>query len=151
MAQPIVMEIPPRDPKRELLTRLEAAPAEHAAALLDSYELLQTLHESGLLALARGAVGAGTKIIDVASDVANTPESIRAIRNAMLLSKILGAIDPELLARVANAAEETFGSAKSLPQQPPGFFAALRMLAGSEMRSTIAWATAFMSRVIRLR
>lgn len=151
MAQPIVMEIPPRDPKRELLTRLEAAPAEHAAALLDSYELLQTLHESGLLALTRGAVGAGTKIIDAASDAANTPESIRAIRNAMLLSKILGAIDPELLARAANAAEETFGNAKSLPQRPPGFFAALRMLAGSEMQTTIAWTAAFMSRVIGLR
>jgi uncharacterized protein YjgD (DUF1641 family) len=151
MAQPIVMEIPPRDPKHELLTRLEAAPAEHAAALLDSYELLQALHESGLLALARGAVGASRKVIDVASDAANTPESIRAIRNVILMSKILGAVDPELLARVADAAGETFGSAKSLPQQPRGLFATLRILAGREMRTTIAWMAAFMSRVIHPR
>ena len=37
MAQPITLQLPPRDPKRELVERLEQAPAEHAAALLDGY------------------------------------------------------------------------------------------------------------------
>ncbi|HEY9127910.1 MAG TPA: DUF1641 domain-containing protein [Acidobacteriaceae bacterium] len=149
MAQPIQIETSKRDPKRELLARLEAAPAEHAAALLESYELLQTLHESGVLAIARGALGAGSKIVDVAAGAANTPESIRAIRNTILLSKILGSIDPELLGRLAIAASETFGSAKSLPAQPPSIFSTLRMLAGREMRTAIVWMVAFVSRVTR--
>ena len=34
MAQPIALEIPPRDARKELLTRLENAPAEHAEAAL---------------------------------------------------------------------------------------------------------------------
>ncbi|HXB62919.1 MAG TPA: hypothetical protein VNU94_08745 [Acidobacteriaceae bacterium] len=61
MAQPIALEIAPRDAKKELLARLQKAPAEHAAALLDSWELLQALHDAGLLELLRGAVSARDK------------------------------------------------------------------------------------------
>ena len=41
MAQPIALEIPPRDARKELITRLEKAPAEHAEALLDAFITLQ--------------------------------------------------------------------------------------------------------------
>ena len=54
MAQPIALEIPPRDARKELLTRLENAPAEHAEALLDSYELLQQLHEARVFEFCAG-------------------------------------------------------------------------------------------------
>ena len=37
---------------RNCSTRLESAPAEHAEALLDSYELLQQLHDRGVLEVA---------------------------------------------------------------------------------------------------
>lgn len=139
MAQPIAMEIPPRDPKRELLARLENAPAEHAAALLDSYELLQALHDHGILTLLRGTLGAGTKIVATASETANTPEAIRAMRNAILLGKILGSVDPELLAGAASAVSETFSNARSLPTRPPGLWATLRTFAGRDVRSIVGW------------
>ena len=46
MAQPIPLELPPRDPREELIaSALKKRPSEHAEALLDSYELLQQLHE----------------------------------------------------------------------------------------------------------
>ena len=51
MARPIPLELPPRDPREELRKRLEQAPAEHAEALLDSYELLQQLHDHGVFEL----------------------------------------------------------------------------------------------------
>ena len=66
MAQPISLEMPPRDARKELLTRLEHAPAAHAEALLDSYELLQTLHEAGVLEMVRGAVGAKDQMLESA-------------------------------------------------------------------------------------
>ena len=45
MAQPIALEIPPRDARKELLTRLENAPAEHAEALVQLLALmLPALH-----------------------------------------------------------------------------------------------------------
>ena len=46
MAQPIPLEIPPRNPRAELRSRLEQAPEEHAEAVLAAYEVLQELHES---------------------------------------------------------------------------------------------------------
>jgi hypothetical protein len=41
MARPIPLELPERDPREELLSRLEKAPAEHAAAILAGFEVLQ--------------------------------------------------------------------------------------------------------------
>ncbi len=46
MAQPIPLEIPPRNPRAELRSRLELAPEEHAEAVLAAYEVLQELHSS---------------------------------------------------------------------------------------------------------
>ncbi len=79
MARPIPLELPPRDPREELRKRLEQAPAEHAEALLDSYELLQQLHDHGVFELLRGALGASDKLIETAVDAAKSDESIRAI------------------------------------------------------------------------
>ena len=90
MARPISLELPPRDPREELRKRLEEAPVKHAEALLDSYELLQQLHEHGVFELLRGALSASDKLIETAVDAAKSDESIRAMRNAMILGKMLG-------------------------------------------------------------
>jgi len=147
MAQPIPLKLPPRDPKQELLVRLEEAPAEHAAALLDGYELLQQLHEHGVFSLIRGALGAGDKIIEVASEGANSDESIRAIRNLIILAKMLGSIDPEILQSVATAASESFGDAKSVDSHPPGAFSILGSFASADSRRGISLVTRFFQRL----
>ena len=134
MAQPIPLKLPPRDPKQELLDKLEQAPAEHAAALLDGYELLQQLHEHGVFALARGALGATDKLVEAASEGASAPESIRAMRNAVILVKMLGSIDPEMMRSIATAVDETLGSARQVPAKPPGLFSLLTGFAGADQR-----------------
>ena len=63
MAKPILLEIPPRDPRVELRTRLENAPVEHAEALLAAYEVLQGLHDNGVLEILRGALGRATRFL----------------------------------------------------------------------------------------
>jgi uncharacterized protein YjgD (DUF1641 family) len=122
MAQPIELKLPPRDPKQELLTRLEQAPAEYAAALLDSYELLQQLHEHGVFTIVRGALGATDKIVEAASAGANSAEAIRVMRNAVILTKMLGSIDPEVLQGTCEAVSQTFGDAKAVAYEPPSLF-----------------------------
>jgi uncharacterized protein YjgD (DUF1641 family) len=138
MAQPISLKLAPRDPKQELLARLEQAPAEHAAALLDSYELLQELHEHGVFTLVRGALGATDKLVEAATAGANSEESIRAIRNAMILAKMLGSIDPEFLQGISNAVGETLGNAKRIPEKPPGLFSLLIGFTSSDHRRGLA-------------
>jgi hypothetical protein len=121
MAQPISLKIPPRDPRQELLARLEGAPAEHAAALLDGYELLQELHEHGVFTLVRGVLGASDKMVEAAAAGASREESVRAIRNAILLAKMLGSIDPVVLQGTLVAVADTFGDAKAVAYDPPSF------------------------------
>jgi uncharacterized protein YjgD (DUF1641 family) len=138
MAQPISLKIAPRDPKQELLTRLEQAPAEYAAALLDSYELLQELHEKGIFTIARGVLGAGEKLVETASAGANSTEAIRAMRNAIILAKMLGAIDPEFLEGVSTAVGQTLGDAKRVPEKPPGVLSLLFGFASPDHRRGLA-------------
>jgi hypothetical protein len=52
MAQPIPLQVPPRDPARELRSRLDRIPEEHGEAILAAYDVLQELHDRGILELA---------------------------------------------------------------------------------------------------
>jgi len=106
MAQPIPLELPARDPRAELQARLQNAPLDHAAALLSAYEVLQGLHDRGALDLVRGALGSSDRVLELLVNAAKTPEAIRGIRNLIILAKIFGTIEPELVE----------GFARSLPE-----------------------------------
>src|SRR6266516_2942751 len=97
MARPIPLEFPPRDPRAELQARLQSAPLEHAEALLGVYEVLQGLHDRGVLDMLRGALGASDKVLENFVEATKTPEAIRATRNLLILAKAAGTIEPELL------------------------------------------------------
>ena len=144
MARPISLELPQRDPRQELRKRLEEAPIEHAEALLDSYELLQQLHEHGIFQLLRGVLGASDKLVETAVDAAKSDESVRAIRNAVILGKMLGSINPEVLQCVAAAAGETLGCYQKPVIEPPGLFALLSQFRHQELRRSIALVNRFL-------
>ncbi len=144
MAQPISLKLPPRDPRQELLARLEEAPAEHAAALLDGYELLQQLHEHGVFALIRGALGATDKVVEAASAGANSTEAIRAMRNGIILAKLLGSIDPEIMLAISNSVGDTFGNRRAVPENPPGIFKLLSGFASPDHRRGLSIVSGFL-------
>jgi uncharacterized protein YjgD (DUF1641 family) len=137
MARPIGLEVMPRDPREELRKRLEEAPEQHAEALLESYDLLQELQDSGVLRLLRGAVNSGGMIIDAAVGAANSEEGIRALRNAIILGKMLGSINPDLLQGYANAVSETLGRQKPVVE-PPSLFKLLAEFRHPELRRSMA-------------
>lgn len=114
MAQPIPLDITTHPHQVELVDRLNRAPEEHAAALLAGLELLQLLHDQGILDVLRGAVSAGGPISEQLSKATESKESIRALRNVYLIGKMLSSIDPLVMGRIANAVEETLG-----PNTPP--------------------------------
>ncbi len=64
MARPIPLHLAPRDPLRELNSRLQQAPLEHAEAVLAANEVLQGLHDHGVLELMRGTLGGSEKILE---------------------------------------------------------------------------------------
>jgi uncharacterized protein YjgD (DUF1641 family) len=144
MARPISLQLPPRDPREELRKRLEQASVEHAEALLDSYELLEQLHQHGVFDLLRGALGAGDKLIETAVDAAKSDESVRAIRNVVILGKILGSINPEVLQGIAVAASQTLGCYERPVVEPPGILALLGQFRHKELRRSMALLNEFL-------
>jgi uncharacterized protein YjgD (DUF1641 family) len=97
MALPIPLEIPPRDPREELRVRLEKAPVEHAEALLAGLDVVQGLHDQGILNLLQGILGGGDRILEIAVDALKSPEAVRATRNLLILAQAFGSIDPDRL------------------------------------------------------
>jgi uncharacterized protein YjgD (DUF1641 family) len=125
MAQPIPLELPARDPRAELQVRLQKAPLEHAEALLSAYEVLQQLHDRGVLELCRGALGSSDRLLEILVETARTPGSTRGIRNVITLAKIFGSIEPELMEGFARSLHEAIALAKAHESKPPGFWGIL--------------------------
>jgi uncharacterized protein YjgD (DUF1641 family) len=134
MAKPIPLELPARDPRAVLQTRLQNAPAEHAEALLSAYEVLQGLHDRGALELLRGALGSSDQVLDIIVEAAKTPDSIRGIRNLIILAKILGTVDPRLVEGFARSVPEALEQTKACDAKPPGFWGILKQFSNRDFR-----------------
>jgi uncharacterized protein YjgD (DUF1641 family) len=153
MGKPIPLKLAPRDAHEELRARLSVAPLEHAEALLAGYEVLQGLHDSGVLEVLRGLLGSGDKVLQIAVDATRTPESIRIIRNIIALLKMLGEIDPDIFDGFVLALPEAMRKAKEEAKQPPGLLATLNEFRNKDLRRGIvavnklleAWGHEFLS------
>ena len=121
MASPIPLEMPRTDPRLALQARLQNAPVAHAEALLAAYEVLQGLHDRGVLDLMRGALGSGDEVLEIAVAAAQSPASIRGIRNLILVVNMLGTIDPEVLKAFTQGVPEAFRK-MVLEPEPPGLW-----------------------------
>ena len=135
MAEPIDLKLAPRDPREALYNRLEMAPLEHVEALLAAYEVLQGLHDRGVLELLRGSLGSGDKVLDILVDALNGPAAIRGIRNFMILTRIFGTLEPELLEALAQAVPEGMTQAK-MPE-PLGLWHLLKKLSSRDGRRAL--------------
>ena len=113
MAQPIRLEFSPRDARAELQTRLQNAPLQHAEALLSGYDLLQRLHDRGVLDLLRGGLGSSDKVLSIVVDAAKTPEAINATRNLLILSKVVFMLEPALLEDIVTAVPNSLAHARA--------------------------------------
>lgn len=130
-------------PREALRKRLEQAPEQHAEALLESYELLQQLHDSGMLNLLRGALRAGDLLLETGVNAAKSEEGIRGLRNAVILAKMLGSINPDLLQAYANAMSETL-SCQNPVSEPPGLFKSLAKFRHPDVRRSMALINKFL-------
>src|SRR5208283_3532677 len=91
-----------------------------------------------------GVLGASDKLVETAVEAAKSDESVRAMRNMIVLGKMLGSINPDLLQGIAVAASETLGSYKKPVIQPPGLFALLSQFRHKELRRSIALINRFL-------
>jgi uncharacterized protein YjgD (DUF1641 family) len=135
MAQPIAFRTPAQ-PAPMNLDRLRNAPEEHAEALLSAYELLQLLHDKGVLNLLRGLVGGGDTLIGTIAAAVDTPESIRAIRNFLLLTQFFANIPPDVLTSLAETVSD--GAKREKAHKAPGLLQLLWRLRNEDSRHAAA-------------
>ncbi len=103
MANPIAFQPKPIDPREGQRKKLEAAPMEHAEALLVGYDLIQAAHDEGILDLLHGMVQHKNTVFEHLAEGAKKQESIDALRNLISLGKVLAAIEPETMSCIAAA------------------------------------------------
>jgi uncharacterized protein YjgD (DUF1641 family) len=102
--------------------------------LLAGYEVLQGLHDCGVLELLRGMLGSGGKVLESVAEAAQSPESVRAIRNLVILGKTLGEIDPDLFDGFAMALPEAMRQARAQGKEPPSFLAIMNKFRSKDLR-----------------
>jgi uncharacterized protein YjgD (DUF1641 family) len=110
-------EFRPIDSREDLIRRVEHAPIEHAEAVLAAYDLLQRLHEKGLLDLFNGIMSAGDTVVDRVVDVVSSKEMVTALRIGLLFGSLLGSIDAEALHGVLAATGKEAPSLLALGKQ----------------------------------
>ena len=118
MATPISLDLPPYDPRLALQERLQQAPADHAEAMLAAYDVLQGLHDSGLLDLVRGMLESKDEVLGAAVQAAGSAQSVRGIRNLLLLIELLGRIEPEVLQAFTRTAPIAMKKIVEQPEHP---------------------------------
>jgi len=118
MAQPIRFQPPPADGRQALRARVEQAPEQHAEAILAGYDLVQALHDRGILDTATCALKASDEMLAALVVDANTPEAIRALRNLMFWQKILGNIEPKWFQGLFKAIPDGLATATAERSEP---------------------------------
>jgi uncharacterized protein YjgD (DUF1641 family) len=139
MAQPIRFSVPQPDSRAVLRERLDRAPQEHAEAVLAAYDLLQALHDRGILEVTTAALRASDELLEKVVDGANTQEAIRAIRNLMFWRQVLGRIEPSWFQGIFQAIPDALATATAERDGPVGFWKLLkRALSKDSLRGVAA-------------
>jgi len=137
MAMPVPLKrITQADPREELQKRIQDAPVAHADAVLSAYDLLQRLHDTGTLDVLRGALGAGNALVEHVVSLLTAPESVKALRNLILLGKAMGSINPDLLHAVVDGIPQV--TAQTSSAEPPSLIALGRQVASQDARRGLA-------------
>jgi uncharacterized protein YjgD (DUF1641 family) len=102
-------------------------------------EISQVCYDRGVLELLRGVMGSGDKILEILVEASKTPEAIRGFRNLLIVTKVVGPIDPGTLEKFAQAVPGALvAAAKEQEKEPPSLWEALRILRSERLRRGLA-------------
>ncbi len=139
MANPLKFK-PVHDPKQELQRQLDAAPMQHAEALLVGYDILKTAHANGTLDLINGLVGGRDIIFGKLAEYAKLPGGISMLRNLFAAGKILMSLDPETLDRVTKSLVTANGQHKA-ETKPPSLWQLMKRATSEDSRRGLSLMT----------
>jgi uncharacterized protein YjgD (DUF1641 family) len=136
MAMPVeYREFTPKNSRNDLIRRLEQAPEEHAEALLSAYDLLQRLHEKGLIDVANGLLSASDTVVDRAVDVVSSKQAVTALRLVLMFSNLLNSLDPDRMHALLTPSED----------RPPSLWKIAKGAIGEDARRGMAAAVGLLN------
>jgi uncharacterized protein YjgD (DUF1641 family) len=139
MAQPIPFHVSPPDAREALRASLDRAPDEHAEAILATYDLLQALHDRGILEVTTSALSASDELLEKVVDSTNTPSAIRALRNLMFWRQVLGSIEPVWFQGIFQAIPDGLAAATAQRDERPSLWRiARRAMSKDSLRGLVA-------------
>ena len=147
MAKAVEIRPKPATAIEQTQRKLDGAPLEHAEAVLNAYRTLQTLHDTHTLDFVRGLLGAGDQVLTEVVSVATSPQSTRAIRNLLVLTDLLGTVNPEALHRIAGSVTPILTEQQTT--EPPSFFAMIKRLFSKDVRRALGTGLAVLEAVGR--
>jgi uncharacterized protein YjgD (DUF1641 family) len=118
----------PVDARVDLIEKVEGAPVEHAEAVLAGYELLQQLHEKGILELLTGLLTAGETAVNHVVGIISSPQAVTATRLGLMMVNMLGSIDADKISAALAAGSKA----------PPSLLAMGRQATSVEARRAMA-------------
>jgi len=144
MAAPLAFKPEPVDPRKELMERVEAAPREHAEALLAAWDLLEAAHQKGMLDLAQGLIGGRDIIASKVAEAANSPDGINAVRNLIALGRIVASLDADMLYKLSRALDR---NPPRIQEKPPSLLSLFRQFRGEDTRRGLAYGLDFLAAI----
>ena len=117
----------PKDSREDLLRRVEAAPHQHAEAVLAAYEVLEKLHEADVLSLMNGLLGAKNMVVDRAATVASSTEMINLLRLSLVAGGLLKNLNPSDLEGILQESKK----------EPPSMFQILKRMTSKDARRAL--------------
>jgi uncharacterized protein YjgD (DUF1641 family) len=130
MAAPVEFRtFTPENSRLDLQRRIANVSREHAEAILESCELLQRLHDCGVLALANGLLSSGTTVTAKVTDVVSSEPAVTALRLGLIFGNLATSID-------ANRVHQLIADPKS---KPPSWWQILRLAFTKETRRTLGF------------
>ena len=126
MAHPLAFRTTPPNAVDALRARLETAPEQHAEAILAAYDVLQLLHERGVLEVMRGGLAAGDELLEAVVSGISSPDAVRAIRNLMFWRAVLGQIEPLWFQGIFQAIPDGLSTATAQRDDPISVWRILR-------------------------
>ena len=118
----------PVDARVDLIKKVEGAPVEHAEAVLSAYELLQQLHEKGILELLTGLLTAGETAVNHVVGIISSPQAVTATRLGLMMVNMLGSIDADKISAALAAGSKA----------PPSLLAMGKQATSKEARRAMA-------------
>lgn len=84
--------------KRQMdLKEVEDALIHNKDAILESLQVIQHMHDRGVISLLNGLFGQGDKVLKILMGKADTPETANTLKNLLLMVGVLGTLDVKQL------------------------------------------------------